>query len=300
MSNSADNVFQRVLARERQRIGELERSVEELAAELQRVQAELQRVQAEPARRPEAAPKAAADAPPALRQELAAAQAANKAKTMFLAQMSHELRIPLNGLVGAIDVLARSQLDESQRRLVEICQQSNVRVLRLIGDVLDFSRIETGRLELAAIPFCVQELVTELADLFAQEARGRGLKFHLAVPAEPLVILRGDPNRLGQILSNLLHNACKFTPNGSISLRVEFPPTEGGRQLVRWSVVDTGIGIPEGEQARLFDAFAQAANAATRKHSGAGLGLSIVKSLAEAMGGIVRVQSNRGRARRSS
>lgn len=310
MTQDGDSVFGRVLARERQRIGTLERSLDELAAELERAQRELAelRTTATATTAPEVpTPPAATSAPTApatgttpaaelqaLRTELAAAKAANQAKSMFLAHMSHELRIPLNGLVGAVDVLSRTRLDDKQRQLVSVCQQSNARVLRLIGDVLDFSRIEQGRLELLAQPFCVQEIATELAELFANEVRTRGLKFHLAVPAEPLLILRGDPNRIGQVVSNLLHNACKFTPSGSVGLRVEFDRGGDGRYTVRWQVSDTGIGIGEADQRRLFDVFSQAREA-QRKQSGAGLGLSIVKSLAEAMGGGVAVQSAPGR-----
>jgi signal transduction histidine kinase/DNA-binding response OmpR family regulator len=302
MTTGADSVFVRVLGRERQRIGELERSLDELAAELERVRCELAGLRASPS------PLAPPDPPPstplpstasaadleALQAELAAAKAANQAKSMFLAHMSHELRIPLNGLVGAVDVLSRTRLDDKQQQLVTLCQQSNARVLRLIGDVLDFSRIEQGRLELLSQPFCVQEVATELAELFANEVRTRGLKFQLAVPAEPLLILRGDPNRVGQIVSNLLHNACKFTPSGTIGLRVDFSRDGDGRHTVRWAVSDSGVGIPAEEQGKLFDVFAQASNA-QRKQSGAGLGLSIVKSLAMAMGGGVQVQSTPGK-----
>lgn len=304
MTKGADSVFVRVLARERQRIGELERSLDDLAAELERVQGELAGLRAPspasvPATAPTSVPMAAGDAVTrseleSLRAELGAAKAANQAKSMFLAHMSHELRIPLNGLVGAVDVLSRTRLDDKQQQLVSLCQQSNTRVLRLIGDVLDFSRIEQGRLELLAQPFCVQEVATELAELFANEVRTRGLKFHLAVPAEPLLILRGDPNRIGQIVSNLLHNACKFTPSGTVGLRVDFNRGADGRYTVRWSVSDSGVGIPDDEQGKLFDVFAQASNA-QRKQSGAGLGLSIVKSMALAMGGGVQVQSKLGK-----
>ncbi len=298
MTKAADSVFVRVLARERQRIGELERSLDDLAAELERVQAELVGLRASPPAAESSTP-AAVDGSQrheidALRAELAAAKAANQAKSMFLAHMSHELRIPLNGLVGAVDVLSRTRLDDKQQQLVALCQQSNTRVLRLIGDVLDFSRIEQGRLELQAQPFCVQEVATELAELFANEVRTRGLKFHLAVPAEPLLILRGDPNRIGQIVSNLLHNACKFTPSGTVGLRVDFTRGDDGRYTVRWAVSDSGVGIADDEQGKLFDVFAQASNA-QRKQSGAGLGLSIVKSMAVAMGGGVQVQSKLGK-----
>ncbi len=298
MTTDTDGVFVRVLARERQRIGQLEQSLDDMAAELERLQAEHVGLRASP---PVAAvsPPAAADGSlraevDALRAELAAAKAANQAKGMFLAHMSHELRIPLNGLVGAVDVLSRTRLDDKQQQLVALCQQSNTRVLRLIGDVLDFSRIEQGRLELQAQPFCVQDVATELAELFAHEVRTRGLKFHLAVPAEPLLILRGDPSRIGQIVSNLLHNACKFTPSGTVGLRVDFACGGDGRYTVRWAVTDSGIGIPDDEQGKLFDVFAQASNA-QRKQSGAGLGLSIVKSMAVAMGGGVQVQSKLGK-----
>lgn len=310
MGKGADSVFVRVLARERQRIGELERSLDELAAELERLQGELAAARtAQPTKAGSSAPSPVVPSPvvpmppesstagaeaAGLRAELVAAKAANQAKSMFLAHMSHELRIPLNGLVGAVDVLSRTQLDDKQRQLVGLCQQSNTRVLRLIGDVLDFSRIEQGRLELAAQPFCVQEVATELAELFANEVRTRGLKFHLAVQAEPLLILRGDPSRIGQIVSNLLHNACKFTPSGTVGLRVDFTRGDDGCYTVRWAVSDTGVGIPEDEQGKLFDVFAQASNA-LRKQSGAGLGLSIVKSLAEAMGGGVALQSKLGK-----
>jgi len=228
-----------------------------------------------------------------LRATLEVAEAASRAKTEFLAQMSHELRTPLHGLNGTIDALTRTELGAEQRRLLDLCQASGTRLLRVIGDVLDFSRIESGKLEFELRPACVREVVEAAASSFAAAAEQKGLTLTRECVGASSAWMRADSHRLGQVLANLLSNAVKFTEHGEIAVRAE-ARSEGGEVVVVWQVRDSGCGMTPDAASRVFDAFKQAEAATTRRFGGTGLGLSIVKGIVEAMGGTIAVESQVG------
>ena len=217
------------------------------------------------------------------------AEAASQAKSEFLAVMSHELRTPLNVVLGMNELLLRSRLDAGQRLYADYVRTAGQSLLRLIDDVLSFSRIEAGALALSVEPFVLRELLDLIEALFGEAARARGLEFSIVV--EPTLAQRfeGDSARLMQVLSNLISNAIKFTERGTVALTVAAHP-EG----VRFSVMDTGIGIDPGFMRHMYDAFRQADSSITRRYGGVGLGLSIVKQLCDTMGATISVRSQPG------
>ena len=227
-------------------------------------------------------------------RERVEAQAANQAKSTFLATMSHEIRTPLNGVLGMMEVLGRQGLDDPQRRSVATMRDSANALLRIIDDVLDFSKIEAGRLELEETLFSLSELVQGALGTFRQQARGKGLALHVQITAGSADVLIGDPTRVRQILFNLVGNAIKFTERGSIEIRAGTVPLGGGRTRLTLAVGDTGIGLTSEQCANLFRPFAQADSSTTRRFGGTGLGLSIVRRLAELMHGDVKVESELG------
>src|SRR5262249_6787224 len=209
------------------------------------------------------------------------AEAANQAKSTFLAIMSHEIRTPMNGVLGMIEVLQHQGLDNDQRRTVSIMRDSAQTLLRIIDDVLDFSKIEAGRLELEAMAFSLSGLVEGAMGTFRPQAAAKGLAFQAEIDAGSEDALVGDPNRVRQILFNLLSNALKFTDRGTIRIRAGTEPLGGGRVRTVLAVSDTGIGLDSEQRARLFRPFAQADSSTTRRFGGTGLGLSIVRRLAQ-------------------
>ncbi|ALL14544.1 hybrid sensor histidine kinase/response regulator [Caulobacter henricii] len=219
------------------------------------------------------------------------ANAANVLKSHFLANMSHEIRTPLNGVLTMAEVMAMDELKPAQRERLAVIRDSGGLLLTVLNDVLDLSKIEAGRLDLAAEDFDLAALAVALRDSFAGEARDKGLAFEVAVAAEAQGIWRGDVDRLRQILGNLISNALKFTPSGAVAVR--FASAEDGSGL-RIDVADTGIGIPSEIQPRLFDKFVQADSSMTRKFGGSGLGLAICRELTGLMGGSIAVQSREG------
>ncbi|HRD68153.1 MAG TPA: response regulator [Candidatus Competibacter sp.] len=221
------------------------------------------------------------------------AEAANQAKSQFLANMSHEIRTPMNGILGMADLLLGTDLPPKQRRFAEVIQQSGVGLLRIINDILDFSKIEAGKLELEKVDFVLRELIEEMVVLFAESAQRKNLELICALPLESIVV-RADPVRLRQILSNLLSNAIKFTQQGEIVLQVAVLQSTPAVYALRFEVSDTGIGIPPGDQERIFSAFDQVDGSMTRKYGGTGLGLAITKQLVELMGGTITVRSTEG------
>jgi signal transduction histidine kinase/CheY-like chemotaxis protein/HPt (histidine-containing phosphotransfer) domain-containing protein len=230
-----------------------------------------------------------------LQTALHEAQAADQAKSRFLATMSHEIRTPLNGVVGTVDLLRQTNLDENQRRYAQIAKSSADALLSVINDILDFSKIEAGRMELDAVTFALQDLVEDVTRTAALVAARKNLEMGCFVePSVPEQTI-GDSGRLRQILTNLLNNAIKFTEKGHIVVRAAVAKHAGEDLLVRFSVSDTGIGIPADRLDRLFQSFSQVDSSTTRKYGGSGLGLAISKRLAELMGGAIGVQSAVGR-----
>ena len=220
------------------------------------------------------------------------AVAANEAKSQFLANMSHEIRTPLNGLMGMIQLLDRTPLSESQKELLQIAQTSANTLLSVINDILDYSRIEAGKVDFEVIPFSIRKTVEEACNLFLTASMSKGIPIRIEITDEILDICLGDPFRLRQILSNLIGNAVKYTNTGSIDVAVETEGTQDdGKQHLVFSVRDTGIGIAPDKLGILFKRFSQVDGSNTRIFGGSGLGLSICKGLVEKMGGEIWAQS---------
>jgi len=224
----------------------------------------------------------------------AEAEAANEAKSTFLATMSHEIRTPMNGVLGMMEVLERQGLGDDQLPLVATMRDSAQALLRIIDDVLDFSKIEAGRLELEETAFSLAGLVAGAVDTLRPQAVAKGLAIEAEIEPGSNDALVGDPTRIRQILFNLLSNAVKFTERGEIVLRAGTAPLGGGQTRVTLAVKDTGIGLDAAQRARLFEPFSQADSSTTRRYGGTGLGLSIVRRLAQLMGGDVAVDSAPG------
>jgi PAS domain S-box-containing protein len=221
----------------------------------------------------------------------AAAESANAAKTRFLANVNHEIRTPMTSVVAMTDLLGRSPLDEQQRRYVDIARHSADVLLGLLDDILELSWTDSGRLSLDSLAFHVESLIDDVLELFAQRAREKGLDLASLVDGDVPAVLHGDPRHLRQILINLIGNAVKFTDHGEVSVRVECTGTDGDSVILRFTVQDTGIGIPGSMQRELFEPFVQQDSSSTRRHGGAGIGLTISRSLVELMGGTIGVDS---------
>ena len=229
-----------------------------------------------------------------LRKALVRAEAANRSKSDFLANMSHEIRTPLNGVLGLADVLAHSRLDVDQQGIVKTIIASANTLDALLSDLLDFARLESGRMELAPEPFGLRAMVEDTAAMFAPEMAAKGLTLDLQVADDVEAEVSGDEGRLRQILTNLLSNAVKFTAEGGVSVRLRAEGRgETRRQVIE--VADTGIGFDPDDAERLFRRFEQADSSITRRFGGTGLGLAICRQLTGLMGGTITARSRPGR-----
>lgn len=227
--------------------------------------------------------------------ELAAARDAAmesaRLKTQFLSNISHEIRTPMNGVLGMLELLGATELTEAQQRYAGIARESAEILLGVMEDILDFSRIESGRLRLVPAPFSPREVVTEVMRQASLQADARGVSMQMEIDPKVPQRVVGDGGRLHQVLAKLVGNAVKFTPEGSVRVRCLLLSVDGQRCLLRFEVIDTGIGIPPGSVERIFHPFFQVDGEPTRRHGGTGLGLALVKQIVELMGGEVRVES---------
>lgn len=226
------------------------------------------------------------------------AQRANLAKSRFLANMSHEFRTPLNGLAGMTELLATTRLDAEQRECVNTIQASSRALLALVEDVLDISAIEAGKLKLSKSEFAPRDLVDSISLILQPQARDKQLNYEATIAPDVPETLRGDLGHVRQILINLAGNAVKFTDQGTVRLDVELEAQTPDAVCLRFTVSDTGIGIPASVRSRLFEAFEQVDAGLARRHGGTGLGLTIAKGLAESMGGGIGFESAEGRGSR--
>lgn len=222
------------------------------------------------------------------------AERATRAKSDFLAAMSHEIRTPLHAIIGMGDVLAGTALTPQQQKCVEVSQRNGIGLLQLINDILDLSKVESGKIELEQAGFDLRDGIAQAVEAVEVRAQAKGLTLRQTIAPGVPFFVTGDAQRLRQVIINLLGNSLKFTDRGSLEVRVEADPEDSRRGCLRFAIADTGIGIPEDKLDLIFETFTQADSSTTRKYGGTGLGLAISKQLVELMGGRIWVESRVG------
>jgi CheY-like chemotaxis protein len=230
-----------------------------------------------------------------LLEAMDAAEEANRAKSQFLANISHEVRTPLNGIIGFLDLLSKTPLDSVQKDYVKEINNSSELLLNLINDLLDFSKIEAKKIELEKIDFNLRKAMEEVISMFALKTYSKGVELYALIDNAVPDFVNGDPGKLKQIMVNLISNAVKFTGNGRVTVTIKPVSQTADKLTLLFQVMDTGIGIAENEIQKLFEPFKQADASTTRKYGGTGLGLSISKRLIEMMSGQINVESKLGK-----